>query len=95
MASWQSQFLKFLMRLNLRTMDRLNVKVWDEDTSVSVWRDYCENGAAKAKLPAGVEVIPVKIECLPAGLSAEWLKPVETSASAVEEAVIFYTHGGG
>jgi epsilon-lactone hydrolase len=95
-SSWQSQFIKFLMRQNIRKMDHLNIHVWDEHTSVTAWREYCENGAAKAKMPAGIETIPVKIPGLPAGLAAEWLKPNATATvSAVEEAVIFYIHGGG
>ena len=73
-------------------MDRLNIRVWDEDTSVITWREYCENGAAKAKMPAGVEAVPVKIPGLPEDLSAEWLQPV---TSVGQDAVIFYTHGGG
>ena len=42
MASWQSHIIKFLMRQNLRTMDKLNIRVWDETTSVQAWRDYCD-----------------------------------------------------
>lgn len=96
MASWQSQLIKFIFRSQLKTMDRLNIRVWDENTSVTAWREYCENGAAKAKLPAGVEAVPVKVEGLPVGLAAEWLQPTATARiSKVEDAVIFYTHGGG
>jgi acetyl esterase/lipase len=94
MESWQSRLIKFFMRQNLRTMDKLNIRVWNESTSVQVWREYCENGAAKAKMPAGVEVVPVEVPGLPAGLSAEWLQPVSANPKA-EKAVIFYTHGGG
>lgn len=92
MASWQSRIIKLLMRQNLRTMDKLKVRVWDEETSVSVWREYCENGAGKAKMPSGVETVPVQIPGLPEDLSAEWLQP---AAPATGDAVIFYTHGGG
>ena len=96
MASWQSQFIKFVFRSQLKTMDRLNLRVWDENTSVPAWREYCENGAAKAKLPAGVEAVPVQIPGLPAGLAAEWLQPTAAcKVPRVEDAVIFYTHGGG
>ena len=77
-------------------MDRLNIRVWDEHTSVPVWREYCENSAAKAKLPAEVEAVPVHIDGLPAGLSAEWLQlTAAASIPMIEDAVIFYTHGGG
>src|SRR5512145_2114492 len=92
MESWQSRLIKFLMRQNLRTMDKLNIHIWDENTSVKVWRQYTENGAAKAPMPKGVEVVPVNIPGLPAGLSAEWLQPTIPWA---DDAVIFYTHGGG
>jgi acetyl esterase/lipase len=96
MESIQSRFVKFIFWSQLKTMDRLNIRVWDENTSVPVWRDYCENSAAKAKLPAGVEAVPVHIDGLPAGLSAEWLQLTATaSAPKVEDAVLFYTHGGG
>jgi hypothetical protein len=54
MESIQSRIIKIIFRSQLKTMDRLNIRVWDENTSVAVWREYCENSAAKAKLPAGV-----------------------------------------
>ena len=92
MESWQSKLIKFLMRQNLRTMDKLNIRVWNEQTSVSVWRQYTEDGAAKAPMPKGVEVVPLEIPGLPAGLAVEWIQPV---AAATEDAVILYTHGGG
>ena len=96
MASWQSEVLKFLLRQRLRKLDRLNLRVWDDNTSVTAFREYCESGAAKAKIVAGVEVVPVKITGLPAGLAAEWLRPVaEAKVPRVEDAVIFYCHGGG
>jgi len=96
MASWQSRLIKFLMRRQLRSMDRLNLRIWDEHTSVTTFREYCERGAARAKLMAGVEVVPVKVSGLPEGLSAEWLRPSEESKiPAVEDAVIFFCHGGG
>lgn len=96
MASWQSHFIKFVFRSRSGTLERLNLRVWDENTSVPAWREYCEAGAAKAKLPAGVEAVPVKIDGLPAGLAAEWLQPTAANkVPRVEDAVIFYTHGGG
>jgi len=96
MESIQSRFIKFIFRSQLKTMDRLNIRVWDEHTSVPVWREYCENNAAKARLPAGVEAIPVYIEGLPKGLSAEWLQPTSAvTVPMIEDVVLFYTHGGG
>ena len=70
MESLQSRLIKMLFRQQLKVMDRLNVRVWDENTSVAVWRQYCEDGAAKAKLPEGIEAVPVKIDGLPEGLAA-------------------------
>jgi acetyl esterase/lipase len=96
MESIQSRLIKFLFRSQLKTMDRLNIRIWDEHTSIPAWREYCENGAAKAPLPAGIEAVPVHINSLPASLSAEWLQPTSSAkVPLVEEAVIFYTHGGG
>lgn len=96
MASWQSSLIKFMMRQRLRSMDRLDLRIWDEHTSVQAFREYCENGAARAKLQADVEVVPVQIPGLSAGLSAEWLQPtMKARVPRVEDAVIFYCHGGG
>jgi epsilon-lactone hydrolase len=96
MANWQSGLLKFMFRQQLRKLDRLNLRVWDEHTSVQAFRAYCESSALKAKLMAGVEAVPVKIPGLPAGLSAEWLQPgAGSKVATVAEAVILFCHGGG
>ena len=96
MASWQSSLTKFMMRQQLRSMDRLNLRIWNEHTSVTAFREYCERGAAKAKLVGGVESVAVKIPDLVEGLSAEWLQ-LNGSAHDPElgNAVIFHCHGGG
>ena len=96
MPSWQSKLLKFIFRQQLRKLDRLNLRVWDDHTSVIAFREYCESNAARARLSAGVEAIPVKITGLPEGLSAEWLQPTaKAKVPMAENAVIFYCHGGG
>ena len=96
MASWQSSLMKFMMRQQLRSMDRLNLRIWDEHTSITAFREYCERGAARAKLMTGVEAVAVKIPGLAEGLSAEWLQRTEPGKSAmVADALIFYCHGGG
>ena len=96
MASWQSELMKFLMRQQAKKMERLHLRVWDEHTSVPAFRQYCESGAARAKLVAGIEAVPEKIEGLSPSLSAEWLQPsVEGGIPPVEDSVIFYCHGGG
>lgn len=96
MASWQSSLIKFMMRQQLRSMDRLHLRIWDEHTSVTAFREYCERGAARAKLMIGVEAVPVKIPGLAEGLSAEWLRPTELAKiPKINDAFIFYCHGGG
>ena len=54
MPSWQSKLLKFIFRQQLRKLDRLNLRVWDDHTSVIAFREYCESNAARARLSAGV-----------------------------------------
>ncbi len=44
-----------------------------------------------APIPPEIEITPVTIPGLPAGLKAEWIMP----RGASKEKVIFYTHGGG
>ncbi len=39
MASLQSCGIKYIFRLQLKTMERLNLRGWDEHTSVPAWRD--------------------------------------------------------
>jgi acetyl esterase/lipase len=70
---------------------QLKQQPWDWNTSIPEFREQCEKGAQMSKMPAGVEVLPVTIEGLPAGLAAEWLIPEHEQAGQV----IFYTHGGG
>jgi hypothetical protein len=90
MPSWQSILTKYMMRQQLRSMDRLNLRIWDERTSVMAFREYCEKGAASAKLVTGVEAVPVEIPGLPPGLSAEWLQPTAmTNIPTIDDAVIF------
>jgi monoterpene epsilon-lactone hydrolase len=96
MASWQSKFINFTYRNRHLMQGHLKREAWDENTSIPAFREMCESGAAKVKMPAGVEAVPVKIDGLPAGLAAEWLQPAAGSPiPLVEDAVIFYTHGGG
>jgi acetyl esterase/lipase len=96
MASWQSHLIKLMMRQQLRSMDRLNLRIWNERTSVTAFREYCERGAARAKLVTGIEVMPVKVPGLVEGLSAEWLQPTESAnVPKIDDAVIFHCHGGG
>jgi epsilon-lactone hydrolase len=96
MPSWQSQFLNFALRNRHLRNFKLKREVWDWNTSIPAFRESCEKGAQMAKMPEGVEAVPVTIEGLPEGLSAEWLQPTAAAqVPLVEDAVIFYTHGGG
>ena len=96
MASWQSQLIKFTLRNRHLMQGSLKRPAWDFNTSIPAFREMCEKGAARAKMPAGVEAVPVQIEGFPAGLAAEWLQPnAANPVPMVEDAVIFYTHGGG
>jgi monoterpene epsilon-lactone hydrolase len=96
MASWQSKFIAFALRNRHLMRGKLKRETWDESTSIPAFRELCEKGAAKAKIPAGVEAVPVIIEGLPEGLVAEWLQPTASApVPLVEDAVIFYSHGGG
>ena len=96
MPSWQSQLINFALRNRHLMQGRLTREVWDEHTSVPAFRELCEKGARRAKMPPEIAVLPVKIAGLPAGLSAEWLQPAAVAPIPMEkDAVIFYVHGGG
>ena len=96
MSSWQSQIIKFTFRNRHLMQGKLKRDVWDENTSVPAFRELCEKGAQRTKMPASIEAVPVKIDGLPAGLAAEWLQPTAEAPILLEQdAVIFYTHGGG
>ena len=91
MPSLQSRLMYLMMKNRHLMRGQWKQAVWDENTSVQAFRDQCEADAAKAPMPEGVAVQPVKIEGLPEGLKAEWLVP----EGAPQEPVIFYCHGGG
>ncbi len=96
MASWQSKLIKFALKNRHLMQGHLKQAAWDEHTSIADFRELCEKGARQAKMPVGVEAVPVTIPGLAAGLSAEWLQPSAGGPIAqTEDAVIFYTHGGG
>jgi epsilon-lactone hydrolase len=96
MPSFQSQLLNFALRNRNLMKFRLKRETWDLNTSVPAFRQRCEDGAAKVRLPAGIAVTPLQIEGLPAGLKAEWIHPAGTvPLSRKDSPLIFYTHGGG
>jgi len=86
-----------MLRNNHLLKFRLKRECWDWNTSISRFREECEKGAKKAgKLPEGIDISKVSIPGLPAGLSAEWIRPSSAVfVDARDEPVIFYTHGGG
>ena len=91
MPSLQSRLFYFMIKNRHLFRGQWKQPAWDENTSIQAFRDQCEREAAKAPMPEGVVVQPVKIDGLPEGLNAEWLVP----AGAPATPVIFYTHGGG
>jgi epsilon-lactone hydrolase len=95
MPSLQSQLINFTLRNRHLLSLRLKRETWDWSTSIPAFREACEKGARKAKLPAGIEISPAAIDSLPAGLKAEWIRLSATSQKATDDPVIFYTHGGG
>jgi monoterpene epsilon-lactone hydrolase len=92
MPSLRSRLIYLAMRNMHLLRFRLRRESWDWNTSIPEFRQRCEKtNRVLAKLPEGIEVSPVKIEGLPEGLSAEWIRP----AQAPRDKVILYTHGGG
>jgi len=90
MPSLRSRLFCFMIRN--KHLFRLQLKkrkaAWDFNTSIPLFRQECEKGAAVfGKLPDGIEVERVTID----GIPAEWILP----AGAVKDKVIFYIHGGG
>jgi monoterpene epsilon-lactone hydrolase len=92
MPSLQSRLLYFVMRYRHLLRFQLKRETWDWNTSIPRFRQDCEKAnARKARLPAGIEVTPARMETLPSGLSAEWIRPLGSD----REKVIFFLHGGG
>ncbi|HLO28764.1 MAG TPA: alpha/beta hydrolase [Anaerolineales bacterium] len=93
MASLQSRLLIFAMRN--RHLLRLHLKreTWDWNTSIPRFRQECEEGSSRMKVPDGVQVSPVVIEGVTGiqGRQAEWLVP----SNPRKDKAILYTVGGG
>jgi acetyl esterase/lipase len=84
MPSLQSNIFRFLLRY--RHLKRKPVIDWN--TSIPQFRRDCEKAARLlGRVPAGIEVEPVKV----AGLRGEWILP----AGSGKDKVILYIHGGG
>ena len=88
MTSIKSRLFNLIIRNSYLFRGRLTKETFDMNTSIELFRENCEKGAARyAKMPPGVEAKPTLIE----GIRAEWLVP----AGALPEKMIFYVHGGG
>lgn len=94
MPSIQSQLINFSLRNRHLLKFQLKRETWDRNTSIAAFREECEKGASRMKLPEGIDVSPVTIEGLPDGLTAEWIRSSDQETD-IEDPVIFYTHGGG
>jgi monoterpene epsilon-lactone hydrolase len=92
MPSLQGRLIYYSIRYSHLLRFRLRREAWDWNTSIPGFRQECEEGSKRmAKMPDGIQVTPVHIDTLPAGLSAEWILPTQ----AAKDKVIFYVHGGG
>ena len=88
MTSIKSRLFNLMIRNSYLFRGRLTKETFDMNTSIELFRENCEKGAARyAKMPPGVAAKPVEIE----GIKAEWLVP----EGADPEKLIFYVHGGG
>jgi len=96
MQSIQSQLINFVIRNRHLLKFSLKRETWDWNTSIAAFREECEKGARKVKLPEGLVTSPVNIEGLATGLAAEWIRPsAKARVGEVKDAYIFYTLGGG
>ncbi len=93
MQSLQSRILISMMRNRHLLRGHLHREVWNWNTSIPRFRQECEAGASRMKLPADISVWPVAIEGLTGteGRQAEWLIPTDS----LKDKVILYTLGGG
>lgn len=93
MPSIPSRLVYGLMKYRHLMRFRLTAERWDESTSIPAFRELCEAGALRTKMPEGVSISPVAIEGLTGsgGRRAEWLLPVDP----MKDKAILYTVGGG
>jgi monoterpene epsilon-lactone hydrolase len=97
MPSLQSRLFFLYIRNRHLTKFHLKREAWTFDTSIPQFREDCERFAKMmGDLPEGIEVSPVTIDSLPAGLAAEWILPHQAAPfEPGKDRVIFYIHGGG
>lgn len=90
MQSLRSRLLQWVLRNRhlLRFQLRKEIIDWNKMESIERFRRECEDGAKRfGKIPAGIEIAPLKI----GGIPAEWVSP----AQAARDRVILFMHGGG
>ena len=88
MTSIKSRLFNLMMRNNFLFRGKLKKETFDMNTSIELFRENCEKGAARyAKAPEGIQVKEQTIE----GIKSEWLIP----DGAPHEKAILYVHGGG
>ena len=88
MTSFKSKMFNFMIRNGHLFRGQLRKETFDMNTSIEMFRERCEKGAAKfGKLPKEIDVKQQTIN----GINAEWLIP----QGAKSEKVILYVHGGG
>jgi len=88
MTSIKSKMFNTLLRNRHLFQGKFKKEVFNFDTSITDFRDRCEQGASKyAKIPKEITIREQEIE----GIKSEWLIPVGANASKV----ILYVHGGG
>ncbi len=88
MTSIKSQLLNFLIRNAHILRGSLRKEVFDDNTSITAFRERCEKGARRyAKIQQEVSVRAEIIENIP----CEWLIPEGTNP----EKLVLYVHGGG
>ena len=69
MQSIQSRLINISIRNRHLLKFRLKRETWDWNTSIPAFREECEKGARKVKLPEGIVTSPVSIEGLSTGLA--------------------------
>jgi epsilon-lactone hydrolase len=96
MQSLKSRLFLTVLRNRHLLMGKLKPQVIDWNTSTVQLRQEFEASAKKsAPIPPDIEITPVAISGLPAGLTAEWIAPRAMAQVGADTKVIFYTHGGG
>jgi monoterpene epsilon-lactone hydrolase len=88
MTSLKSRVFNFLIRNRHLFQGKLKKEVFDFNTSITDFRELCEQGAERfAKIPKEISIKEQSIE----GMKCEWLVPEGSDP----EKVILYVHGGG